>query len=94
MEQQVLEFINRRFPSDSNWMNGNCFYFALILSFRFNGDIYYDCLDGHFLSYINGEYYDYTGKRDSSDFLLIKFDQSYKEYDPLHYSVIVRDCIN
>ena len=37
--QEVMEFIQRRFPKDSNWTNGNCYYFALILSDRFNGTI-------------------------------------------------------
>ena len=36
----VLEFIHRRFPQDSNWLTGNCYHFALILSSVFNGDIF------------------------------------------------------
>ena len=31
--QDILEFINRRFPSkeDKQWVEGNCYYFSLIL---------------------------------------------------------------
>lgn len=68
MEDQVLEFIQRRFPkshnSDSNWLSGNCFYFSLILSTRFstkNPTIYYDVIHGHFLTQIEDKLYDATG---------------------------------
>ena len=30
---QVEEFIQRRFPVDCNWTNGNCYYFAVILNY-------------------------------------------------------------
>jgi len=46
----VLEFIHRRFPQDSNWLTGNCYHFALILSSVFNGDIFYDVVAGHFVT--------------------------------------------
>ena len=32
---EVIEFIKRRFPTDSNWLSGNCYYFAKILQERF-----------------------------------------------------------
>ena len=64
----VLEFIRRRFPksqnSDSNWLNGNCYYFALILKDRFSTKdpiIYYDVIHGHFLTQINNKLYDARG---------------------------------
>ena len=58
---EVLEFIYRRFPKDSDWVNGNCYYFSLILQDRFpGGEIYYDVIDGHFLYCYNGKYYDLT----------------------------------
>lgn len=41
----VKEFIDRRFKADCNWLNGNCYYFALILSDRFpGGTVYYDVI--------------------------------------------------
>ena len=39
MEKQIVDFIQRRFPMDCAWMNGNCFYFAQILASRFVGEI-------------------------------------------------------
>lgn len=62
---KITDFINRRFhnakQSDANWLNGNCYYFALILKDRFNGEIYYDVINGHFLTLINNTLYDATG---------------------------------
>ena len=59
----IEEFIKRRFSVDCNWMNGNCYYFSLILKDRFpGGTIYYDVIYGHFMYGINGKFYDWTGE--------------------------------
>lgn len=67
-ENEILEFITRRFPqaknSDSNWLNGNCYYFSLILKDRFSShkpEIYYDVINGHFLTLIKDTLYDASG---------------------------------
>jgi hypothetical protein len=40
---EVIEFINRRWKKDANWLDGNCYYFALILKHRFpEGRIWYE----------------------------------------------------
>ena len=31
MKKEILNFIEKRFPIDCNWMNGNCLWFAIIL---------------------------------------------------------------
>ena len=36
----------------------NCYYFAMILKDRFNGEIYYDVINGHFLTLIKYKLYD------------------------------------
>lgn len=65
MVELVQDFINRRFPSpyasDARWTCGNCYYFSLILKDRFKGSIYYDVIHGHFLTLIDGSFYDATG---------------------------------
>lgn len=60
---RVLEFIKRRFSNteNANWLNGNCYYFAIILRERFDGEIYYDVINGHFLTLIKDKLYDYSG---------------------------------
>ena len=89
---RVKEFINRRFPKDSNWMNGNCFYFALILSKRFHGEIWYDQIDGHFLSKIAGYFYDYEGvpKEETKGMISLN---DIRLQDKLFYDRLMRDCV-
>lgn len=88
----VLEFINKRFPIDCNWTTGNCYYFALILADRFNGDIYYDVINGHFITKIQDYFYDWNGVVDTNNYLVEwnKMDQ----YDSLVKQRIIRDCIH
>ena len=87
----VEEFILKRFPIDCNWTTGNCYYFAIILKDRFNGTLYYDPVDGHFLCKIGSNFYDYTGKVEIDESILYNWN-CYKEQDELNYQHIVRDC--
>jgi hypothetical protein len=89
---KVVEFIKRRFPTDCNWTNGNCYYFALILSNRFNGIIYYDVIDGHFICKIDNNYYDYFGIVDINNRILVEWNK-FQEYDSLQYERIMQDVI-
>lgn len=89
---EVLEFINRRFQKDCDWLNGNCYYFAIILKDRFpEGEIYYDVIDGHFLFKHSYNFYDATG---------LVFDygkpiqwNTFSHYDENQYKRVVQDCI-
>ena len=98
MKDEILEFINRRFPKDCDWLNGNCFYFAKILQARFSGAIFYDLIDGHFLFYriCNDKskegFYDYSGKVNPITERLVSFEE-YRDVDHLHWEHIVRDCV-
>lgn len=91
----VEEFINRRFPVDCDWMTGNCYFFALIIKSVFSGRIVYDPIDGHFLCYTDGGYYDWTGRRDYSAEEINNFVdwEMYMWHDPSHASRIMRDCM-
>lgn len=47
--KEICDFITRRFSTtDANWQNGNCYWFARILADRFNLEIYYNPIIGHF----------------------------------------------
>ena len=93
MKNEVLEFIQRRFESDCNWMTGNCYYFAVILKDRFpEGRIYYDVIYGHFIFQYQDKYYDWTGIYKTTDGILAAWDE-FDEYDSIQKKVIVRDCI-
>ena len=89
---EVIEFIQKRFPVDCMWTTGNCFYFALILLSRFpQGSIYYDVIYGHFVFKYDSHYYDWTGEITPQGYLVewSKFD----EYDSLQKQTIIRDCL-
>ena len=89
---EIIEFIKRRFPTDCNWLDGNCFYFSVILLSRFpEGLIYYDVIYGHFVFKYEDHYYDWNGKIEPKGYLVEwnKFD----EYDILQKKIIIRDCI-
>lgn len=97
--QEVLEFIKRRFKIDCNWKTGNCYYFAIILAERFkNYDpvLYYDTVDGHFITKINGIFYDWSGALAFSDEYVSKYIMKWSdlcEEDPIWSGRIVRDVI-
>lgn len=88
----ILDFIQIRFSNDCNWLDGNCYYFSVILKSRFpQGTICYDVINGHFLFKYQELLYDWTGKVKPNGYLVEwkKFD----EYDCLQKQVIIRDCI-
>ena len=88
----MTEFIRRRFPDDSNWTNGNCYYFALILQSRFGGEIFYDVIYGHFVTKIESKFYDYKGEVKTEGRKFIKW-ADFEKYDCLQKNRIIRGCI-
>jgi hypothetical protein len=93
MENKVLEFINKRFLKDNNWLKGNCYYFALILKDRFNGTILYDVIDGHFVTLINNIKYDWTGiiSEDGKHYY-VEWDK-FDDYDSNQKQSIINGCL-
>ena len=94
-QNEIIKFICRRFPIDNNWMNGNCYYFALILKDRFNGKIFYDVIDGHFVTQIDGINYDWLGVVsivDSGKHHYVDWEK-FDEYDKLQKQSVIDGCI-
>lgn len=91
---EVLEFIKRRFKENSHWLDGNCYYFAMILKARFPiGIIYYDVIKGHFVFRYDKHYYDWNGIVDDSESCsYIRWDD-FDKYDSLLKARIIRDCV-
>ena len=88
-EELVDDFLKRHFPKDNNWLNGNCYYMALILSSRFpNFRIYYCPIEGHFIAGTFKEYYDWNGRYYPSEEPIL-----FDEIDNLQYKRLLRDCI-
>lgn len=94
MNNQVVDFIHRRFQKDCNWTSGNCYYFATILKSRFpSAVIFYDVIYGHFFVNIDGQDYDWTGTIErKEDWFCVEWDKM-EEYDINVKNRIVRDCI-
>ena len=94
MKDLILNFIRRRFPTDSNWVNGNCYYFAMILKERFSKSaiVYYDVVQGHFVTRIGEDYYDYTGLISVDEDNLVEW-SAFKDYDAGQFRRIMVDCI-
>jgi len=99
MEQKILDFIQRRFSTDCNWLDGNCYYFALILNDRFypechgECDIVYDLVDGHFMFKCENKYFDYSGLREDvkEENLISWYD--FIVYDAARYTRVIHDCL-
>lgn len=91
---EVLEFIKRRFKNDCKWLDGNCYYFSLILHDRFkSGDILYDVLDGHFLYKYNNKYYDWSGEVSAINYDYLVVWEDFDKYDHIQKQRIITDCI-
>ena len=89
----IIQFIRKRFPNDSHWTDGNCFYFSTILKARFpDGTIYYDVVRGHFLFEHQGAYYDWSGLQSPTLSDLVKW-ENFDKYDISRMKRIIRDCI-
>lgn len=91
MENKILKFIKKRFPQNCNWLDGNCYFFAIILQSAFGGEIYYDVINGHFITKIEADFYDWTGRVKNYE-ILVKWND-FDNYDKLQKERIIRDCI-
>ena len=90
----VEDFIKRRFPIDCHWLDGNCYYFAVILKARFpDGTICYDVIDGHFVFEYENKKYDWSGviSNDKAHYY-VKWDD-FHSYDELQKSRIIEHCV-
>lgn len=73
MDDEVLEFIYRRFQGDSDWLTRNSYYFAMILCHRFPDlNMYYAPVLGHFTAGKNGRFYDWCGEFTDETPVLLK----------------------
>ena len=90
---EVLDFIEKRFKNDCDWIRGNCYYFAVILKSRFpDGKIFYDVRMGHFAFHYDNQFYDWNGIYECKEDYLIPWD-IFDIYDSEQKQRIIRDCI-
>ena len=89
---EILNFIKRRWKKDANWLDGNCYWFAVILQNRFPFlEIYYLPIKGHFVCGDGVNYYDWTGvvQLEEIPFLFSDIEQQ----DSSCFDRIFRDCV-
>ena len=96
MEQTVLAFIDKfkelyKEQLEDIFVDGWCYYFAVILKARFAGRIYYLPIENHFVCKIGELFYDVKG-------IFVPEEEAYpwdeyKYEDILHVKHIIRDCI-
>lgn len=93
---EIVQWMHNRQFYDNKWMNGNCYYFAVLLQTAWpGGKIVHDPIIGHFMYLYKNCLYDYRGyvglakeyKRPLDDW------EKYKEVDELHWAHIMRDCV-
>ena len=89
---EVLDFINRRWKKDADWLDGNCYWFSKILCTRFpNLQIYYLPIEGHFVAGDDGKFYDWTGAVYVEEEPLLFSELA--QVEPEWHNRIFRDCI-
>ena len=93
IQNEVQEFITRRFPTEEKWLNGNCYWFAFILRERFPElDLFYDPVEGHFYAGDGDVFYDWLGMYTKPVLPnIIKFSVIHTT-DLIWYERILRDC--
>lgn len=86
----VNGFIARFAGAQDTFLNGCCYWFAVILKERFRAAIYYHPIDNHFAGKISDKLYDVTGEIDGEGF--VPWDE-YKYTDLTHARRICEQCI-
>ena len=98
MKEEILEFLDRRFQRSNprredpcNWLTGNCYWMAMILASRFNLEVYYDPVVGHFFvgESEEGPFYDWHGETTPVRHIKLR---NLREMDEAWYNRLMRDC--
>lgn len=99
MKEEILEFLDRRFGRSNlridddpcNWLTGNCYWMAMILASRFNLEVYYDPIVGHFFvgESEEGPFYDWHGETTPVRYIKLR---NLREMDEAWYDRLMRDC--
>jgi len=110
-DPEIVNFINLFFcraPFSNSitnrtfFLNGNCYWFAVILKERFKDylpTIWYDAINNHFYTEIKGILYDANPLCAYIPSTPINYDsfyiwEDYKKFDPTHAKRIEAQCIN
>ncbi len=97
MYEDIIQFIEnfkkqRKEAIEYVFQNGNCYWFSVVLIALFGGEAYYLPIKNHFITKIDGKYYDITGE-------ITEFDEEpmnwlhFCEADPKWADRIYRYCV-
>lgn len=92
---EVVEFIRRRFKNKDRWMDGNCYFFAVILKERFKHlHIVYCPVPGHFMAHNlqTNTFYDFLGQHSITEAQPYYNWETLKTEEPSLYNRIRHDC--
>jgi hypothetical protein len=91
-EQDILKFIKGFTEVKDFFLFGYCYWFAVILSEQFMGQICYLPIKNHFITRIHNIYYDASGRVIPDEQV---YSWAYYQYKfPSECKSIVRGCIN
>jgi len=91
VQDEILEFIHRRWMKDADWTCGNCYWFAKILCERFaNLQMWYCPILGHFIAGRDGKFYDWNGIYIPQEQPIL-FEDIHRS-DPLWYERLIQNC--
>lgn len=102
-QDDILNFIynfkhrvNKEKELEDVFLNGNCYYFAIILKHRFpNMHIVYSQIDNHFMCLYDNRIYDIRGDITNNVMVCDLFSwEDYMYYDKLDYGRVVKYCVN
>lgn len=88
---EVLRFIEHFREAREVFLHGMCYWFAVILRDRFDGLIFYLPVENHFVTWIDGSFYDARGPVEPDEAPVLW--DVYAKRDPKHTARIVKDCI-
>lgn len=71
--------------------DGNCYHFSLIIQGMYGGDIVYDPHEFHFLTKIDNEFFDITGKVDEP--MDYYYWNELEDIDYTEYTLVQHNCI-
>lgn len=94
---QSIEAFIQRFrqygrPAKEMFLEGNCYWFAVILAKRFHAEIYYIPEAYHFVAKLGDKYYDITGNV-TKQYSGYRNWAEYKQEEPKHAEYVIRELI-
>ena len=97
MTNKIIKFIyefKQRYPKEleDTFYNGYCYYFAVMLTERFGGTIYFNEELCHFGAYISDRLYDINGEISDVDYSWWEWNE-YKQFYPSIAKEVTKSCI-